>query len=393
MKQDINDIEKLFREGLDNYKAEVDPDIWNNIQNKINQDIPKQDPAPKGEAANAASKGGGGLLSSSSTLITGLIVTAAIVTGGILIFNDNGEKGNKEEKTEVVENGDKTKTFTNNQSQAPEEKKEITSDDVVKQPVSDETQSNIPETENTGSQNKKMFKKPFGEVSIPSDDRYNQGNEQENLVNSEQADNDRDGEKTVSTDEATESRSEVENREIQKSEAVAPMASFEYRVLEKDPQPVVEFKNISNTELVAWDFGDGERSEENGNYISHTYDKPGKYTVKLTAINQVGEKYEAESEIEIFTSSVTLSKSFSPNGDGINDIYKLKDHNDIAEFKGIIYDKSGNEVYTWTDINEGWDGTNKAGVIMPQGNYLFRVIAKGEDGQDLSEGTYFKLFK
>ena len=50
-------------------------------------------------------------------------------------------------------------------------------------------------------------------------------------------------------------------------------------------------------------------------------------------------------------SSLLMPNAFSPNGDGINDIYKPKDgYRNIEEFHAYIYNRWGQKLYEWTDL-------------------------------------------
>ncbi len=86
--------------------------------------------------------------------------------------------------------------------------------------------------------------------------------------------------------------------------------------------------------------------------------------------------------ISISTSLLEMPNAFSPNGDGINDIYKAKDnHKSIIEFHAYIFNRWGQKLYDWTDINGGWDGTYK-GTPVKDGVYFVLVEAKGADGTE-----------
>ena len=76
-----------------------------------------------------------------------------------------------------------------------------------------------------------------------------------------------------------------------------------------------------------------------------------------------------------------MPNAFSPNGDGVNDIYKAKDnHRSIVEFHAYIFNRWGVQLFDWTDINGGWDGTYK-GSPVADGVYFCLVKAKGADGK------------
>lgn len=85
--------------------------------------------------------------------------------------------------------------------------------------------------------------------------------------------------------------------------------------------------------------------------------------------------------ISVSESKLEMPNAFSPNGDGINDIYKAKSgYQSIIDFHGYIFNRWGTKLYEWTDITQGWDGTYK-GRDCKQGVYFCLVKAKGADGR------------
>lgn len=84
--------------------------------------------------------------------------------------------------------------------------------------------------------------------------------------------------------------------------------------------------------------------------------------------------------ISISESRLDMPNAFSPNGDGINDIYKAKEgYQSLVEFHAAIYNRWGQKLYEWTDPADGWDGKFN-GKDVAQGVYFCRVEAKGADG-------------
>ena len=84
--------------------------------------------------------------------------------------------------------------------------------------------------------------------------------------------------------------------------------------------------------------------------------------------------------ISITNSMLEMPNAFSPNGDGVNDIYKAKEnHKSRVEFHAYIFNRWGQKIYDWTDINGGWDGTWN-GKDVKDGTYYVLVKAKGADG-------------
>lgn len=157
-----------------------------------------------------------------------------------------------------------------------------------------------------------------------------------------------------------------------------------------NPQNVGEYS--ANYE---WRFTiDGEstpyltRFEENTEY---TFTKAGTHNIVVYATFINGNDtiaYTQEYWDEIGPMRVTISESklempnaFSPNGDGINDIYKAKDgYQSIIEFHAYIFNRWGQKLYEWDDPAGGWDGKYN-GKDVKQGVYFVLVKAKGADGR------------
>ena len=115
----------------------------------------------------------------------------------------------------------------------------------------------------------------------------------------------------------------------------------------------------------------------------YEFRESGLTSVQLWVSYDVGLEAELVSTINvsISTSLLEMPNAFSPNGDGVNDIYKAKDnHRSIVEFHAYIFNRWGVQLFDWTDINGGWDGTYK-GSPVADGVYFCLVKAKGADGK------------
>ena len=82
----------------------------------------------------------------------------------------------------------------------------------------------------------------------------------------------------------------------------------------------------------------------------------------------------------VLTSTLIMPNAFSPNHDKINDVYMVKSYQNIVEFHAYIFNRWGQKLYEWTDLEGGWDGTYR-GNDVKQGTYFVLVKAKGADGQ------------
>jgi len=70
---------------------------------------------------------------------------------------------------------------------------------------------------------------------------------------------------------------------------------------------------------------------------------------------------------------VHIPNAFTPNGDGLNDIFLAKTDMKLKSFEMTIYSANGRQVlFTSKDINRGWDGTYN-GQMQPHGMYYYTV--------------------
>ena len=88
------------------------------------------------------------------------------------------------------------------------------------------------------------------------------------------------------------------------------------------------------------------------------------------------------SVIECDTTSeneLTLPNAFTPDGDGVNDYFKINGKN-IKSVTGKIFNRWGEELFKYTDINSKWDGTYK-GKYVSAGTYFYMVNIEFTDGE------------
>ncbi len=74
-----------------------------------------------------------------------------------------------------------------------------------------------------------------------------------------------------------------------------------------------------------------------------------------------------------------IPNAFTPNNDGQNDIFKIRNMTDerLIDFK--VFNRWGTILFRTTDPNSGWDGTNK-GQPQPIGVYGYVIQIGYPDG-------------
>ncbi|WP_070137602.1 choice-of-anchor L domain-containing protein [Crocinitomix algicola] len=100
--------------------------------------------------------------------------------------------------------------------------------------------------------------------------------------------------------------------------------------------------------------------------------------------------------IEIFEPiKITPVNVFSPDGDGINDIFTFQFSSaSISEFNCVIVNRWGVVVGEINDIGNGWDGTDKSGSPCKDGTYFYNYTAISDDGTKLEgQGNLYILTK
>jgi gliding motility-associated-like protein len=187
-------------------------------------------------------------------------------------------------------------------------------------------------------------------------------------------------ESTIYVIEVTDLCENTESEEIivgvSETEALFAMEEFGYYG--------VELENFSeglnsDTLLYEWDLGDGNLSYEES--LSHLYFDLNDHTIILTVSNEHGCTDSAFVDVQA-PPSIYVPTSFSPNNDGINDLFMVYAEG-VEEFKLIIFDRWGQEVFVTEDINQSWNGRGRqnSGYYGENDTFVYHLRARMEDGQ------------
>lgn len=97
---------------------------------------------------------------------------------------------------------------------------------------------------------------------------------------------------------------------------------------------------------------------------TYTVTEPGTYT--LTARNICGGS-TSKVEFQRGLCRLFMPDAFSPNKDGLNDVFRVKYSDFIKTFHLSIFNRWGKIVFETSDPKEGWDGTYKNSELDPGG--------------------------
>jgi gliding motility-associated-like protein len=122
----------------------------------------------------------------------------------------------------------------------------------------------------------------------------------------------------------------------------------------------------------------------NGSIFSElTLLEPGTYSVTVTDVVNCPPDEET---IEVLPCEVQIPTAFTPNNDGENDYWDLKNLQYFAESQISIYNRWGDLVFQTSGYDNPWDGTHRAtGVVLPTAVYYYVIENVGEEY--LSEGS------
>ena len=146
------------------------------------------------------------------------------------------------------------------------------------------------------------------------------------------------------------------------------------QVIDED-YPTVHFRTeVFPGMRCLWDFGDGERGE--GDRVSHTYNARTEkyYEVRLQVLNSDSCVTESRMDIEVVFLPKALN-TFSPNGDGINDVF-------MPDYEIEIMDRNGLRIYSG---DSGWDGTYN-GRQAKEDTYFYRLHYRTANGKRQKTG-------
>ncbi len=156
--------------------------------------------------------------------------------------------------------------------------------------------------------------------------------------------------------------------------------------------PEVQFEDLSLIDIKEWNwtFGTFGTSEEQHPEISFPETRKERYPVKLQVMGQNGCVSDTVTNVEVGPEfSLYIPKAFSPNGDGINDVFKPVGKGiDFSQYQMYIYNRWGELIFESNDYNVGWDGTdNRSGEGMKAGVYPYRFLI-GDTFQEADRHEY-----
>lgn len=344
-----NNIEELFKEAFDRFEVDPGDQLWSNIQSKIAS--PSAGSSASGTAnqfAASATKAGGSWL---TTVIVGGAI-GVISIAGYYYFENKAESLKKENEIKqldeiVNDNRSEKPAIENAQIEDNQNKNTSTQNSLIK-----EENGNNEQVDKAVSESKTKSKKPV----IPAEPKTQEAQMKANSNAS------------PSKGETAEKVEANTNSEL----ASSNQKDLESKVESASTNSIPQNQNTDNSSGDL-DAGDIEDADSKPN----TSDPNAGGNILAV---------EPEKDVAAEIKSYKPANAFSPNGDGINDFFKVDLENiDALEMK--IFNASGKIISEWNDIYGSWDGKTMNGSPAPEGTYFYQMVIKKEGKLYPKQGT------
>ncbi len=177
-----------------------------------------------------------------------------------------------------------------------------------------------------------------------------------------------------------------------------PESNFDYEITQEGlAYPQVKFFDKSQDALHwEWHFGDGKISYEQNPLHVYFLSNDKDINVTLSTTNVFGCQNKTEKNLtfsNVF--DIMAPNAFSPDGDGLNDYFlpKALEIYDIP-FEMFIYDRAGTLIFNTKSKSYPWDGRiAQSGIIPESGTFIWIVIMKNKNGNDVKYGGTVSIIK
>ncbi len=164
----------------------------------------------------------------------------------------------------------------------------------------------------------------------------------------------------------------------------SPNAGFEFAPLKPiEGTDHVDFTNTSTgNDIVGWNwfFATNNGYQSTQQNTSYLFDQSGSYPIALIVTNKYGCSDTIVKPITIYEDeNLFIPNSFTPNADGINDIFQPKGKG-LVKYNLSIFDRWGQKIYETSDFTNGWDGTFK-GQECKEDAYVWKITASYSQGK------------
>ncbi|MDW8416677.1 MAG: gliding motility-associated C-terminal domain-containing protein [Bacteroidia bacterium] len=138
-----------------------------------------------------------------------------------------------------------------------------------------------------------------------------------------------------------------------------------------------------------WNFGQGT-VRPGGASETISYDQPGVYSISVTA--PPCSDTAIYRLVVIAPAGLFIPNVFSPNGDGINDSWRITLNGSVRDIRWQVYDRWGVLIAQGQGTAARWDGT-KGGQPCPEGAYVYVVEVETLSGERFTRSGTVSLLR
>jgi gliding motility-associated-like protein len=155
----------------------------------------------------------------------------------------------------------------------------------------------------------------------------------------------------------------------------SPVANFDFtpKIINTSNADIRFINHSTGGALYYWSFGDGSTSDiENP---SHFYSNAQNYLAYLIVSDGFGCSDTAFNSVVITDDYyVYIPSAFTPSGDDLNDVFKPKGKGySNWDYRMIIFDRWGKQVFYSSEFEFGWDGKIDGKVIDVNTVYVYKI--------------------
>lgn len=148
------------------------------------------------------------------------------------------------------------------------------------------------------------------------------------------------------------------------------------------------FSADANAGVCTYSLVPGQGGEDNGAFIVagntlkaatvFDYETKNNYAIRVRVTNEIGEYLEKTFIIQIvdvyeITNSIEATNLVTPNGDGKNDTWIVRNLPPHGNNEVKIIDRSGRVVYYKRNYQNDWNGRTSNGDLLAEGVYLYVI--------------------
>ena len=181
------------------------------------------------------------------------------------------------------------------------------------------------------------------------------------------------------------------NYEAEKMNTSMNVPFFTDRFEKSEPEPFVPIDRKDNSfdkAILMMPYFQSGQTQVNAN------------AANTSATNAAAEKNNNESAAEVQTKPTTqnaiyVPNAFTPNADGLNDMFMPQTNETFKEYKLYIFDRAGNNIFYSDELHRGWDGHAiiNGNEVVKEDIYMWRIEIKNNKGEKEHMMGYLNLIK